>query len=125
MLDAHRTGKESVGCQKGTVGFVDIHITPARSKNADLCNAVGAEIILTFARAVGPECAAFSLGLWNHCVTLPRRETSVQSSRLSGSDEVEIRIMGCGHLRLGVVNYQLTKVEFILSALVVFLLELS
>jgi hypothetical protein len=45
---------------------------------------------------------------------LPRRETSVQSSRLSGSDEVEIRIMGRGHLRLGVVNYQLTKVGFIM-----------
>jgi transposase-like protein len=58
--------------------------------------------------------AAFSLRFWNHCVTLPRRETSVQNSRLSGSDEVEIRIMGCGHLRLGVVNYQLTKVGFIL-----------
>src|SRR4029453_4531425 len=58
--------------------------------------------------------AAFSLGHWNHCVTLPRRETSVQSSRLSGSDEVEIRIMRLGHLRLGVVNYQLTNVGFIL-----------
>jgi DDE domain len=57
--------------------------------------------------------AAFSLGLWNHCVTLPRRETSVQSSRLSGSDEVETRIMGCGHLHLGAINYQLTKVGFI------------
>jgi hypothetical protein len=29
-LDAHRTGKESVSCQKGTVGFTDIHISLAR-----------------------------------------------------------------------------------------------
>ncbi len=26
MLDAHRTSKESVSCQNGTVGFVDVHI---------------------------------------------------------------------------------------------------
>jgi len=29
--------------------------------------------------------AAFSLSFWNHCVTLPRRETSVQSSLLWGN----------------------------------------
>lgn len=29
MLEAHPTGKESVSCQKSTVGFIDIHITLA------------------------------------------------------------------------------------------------
>lgn len=48
MLEAHPTGKESVSCGKGTVGFIDIHITLARAKNADLCKSIGAEIIPHF-----------------------------------------------------------------------------
>jgi len=48
MLDAHPTSKESVSCQNGTVGFVDIHISLARTKNADLCRSIGAEIIPHF-----------------------------------------------------------------------------
>src|SRR4030095_11468271 len=54
MLDAHRTSKESVSCKNGTVGFVDIHITLARSKNADLCNSIGAEIIPHFRPSTWP-----------------------------------------------------------------------
>lgn len=42
MLDAHSTSKESVSCQKGIVGFVDINISLARTKNADLCRSIGA-----------------------------------------------------------------------------------
>jgi hypothetical protein len=54
MLDAHRTGKESVSCQNGSVGFVDIHISLARSKNADLCRSVAAEIIPHFRPSTWP-----------------------------------------------------------------------
>lgn len=45
MLNAHPASKESVSCQKGTVGFLDIHMSLARAKNADLCRSVTAEII--------------------------------------------------------------------------------
>ena len=48
MLDAHTASKESVSCQKGTVGFIDIHGSLARAKNADLCKSVAAEIIPHF-----------------------------------------------------------------------------
>jgi len=54
MLDAHRTGKESVSCQNGTVGFADIHISLARTKNADLCRSIGAEIVPHFRPTTWP-----------------------------------------------------------------------
>jgi hypothetical protein len=54
MLDAHSTSKESVSCQKGTVGFLDIHISLARTKNASLCNSIGAEIIPHFRPSTWP-----------------------------------------------------------------------
>ncbi len=54
MLDAHPTSKESVSCQNGTVGFLDIHISLARTKNADLCRTIGAEIIPHFRPASWP-----------------------------------------------------------------------
>lgn len=48
MLDAHRTSKESVSCHNGKVSFVDIHLTLARTKKANLCKSIGAEIIPHF-----------------------------------------------------------------------------
>jgi IS1 family transposase len=40
---------------------------------------------------VGRSRTAFSFGFWNHYLTLPSRETSLQSSRLSGSHGVQVR----------------------------------
>jgi len=54
-MEAHPTGKESVSCQQGTIGFIDIHIALAGSKTTNTCKSVTAEIIPHFRPKLWPK----------------------------------------------------------------------
>ena len=54
MLEAHPTGKESVSCQKGTVGFADIHIALVGTDTNHVCKSITAEIIPHYRPASWP-----------------------------------------------------------------------
>lgn len=54
MLEAHPMGKESVSCQNGKIGFVDIHLSLASSKTAEMCKSITAEIIPHFRPQLWP-----------------------------------------------------------------------
>jgi hypothetical protein len=54
MLEAHPTGKESVSCQKGAVGFADIHIALVGTDTNNVCKSITAEIIPHYRPASWP-----------------------------------------------------------------------
>jgi hypothetical protein len=54
MLEAHPAGKESVSCQKGTVGYADIHIALVGTDTNNVCRSITAEIIPHYRPASWP-----------------------------------------------------------------------